>query len=76
MEGEQVGETYRLAKRPSDGEFGQLIGAPRETVNRMFSQWKKEGVISMTPKEIIIHDAQYLRDLCHCEGCPAGVCRI
>ncbi|WP_290780425.1 Crp/Fnr family transcriptional regulator [Exiguobacterium sp. UBA5002] len=76
MEGGQVGETYRLAKRPSDGEFGQLIGAPRETVNRMFSQWKKEGVISMTPKEIIIHDAQYLRDLCHCEGCPAGVCRI
>lgn len=76
MEGEQAGETYRLAKRPSDGEFGQLIGAPRETVNRMFSQWKKEGVISMTAKEIIIHDAQYLRDLCHCEGCPAGVCRI
>lgn len=76
MNGKQVGEDYVLSKRPSDSELGQLIGAPRETVNRMFSQWKKEKVISSTTTKIIVHDAKYLRDLCHCEGCPVGVCRI
>ena len=76
MHGKQVGEDYVISKRPSDSELGQLIGAPRETVNRMFSQWKKDKVISSTTSKIIVHDANYLRDLCHCEGCPVGVCRI
>lgn len=76
MHGKQVGEDYVISKRPSDSELGQLIGAPRETVNRMFSQWKKDKVISSTTTKIIVHDANYLRDLCHCEGCPVGVCRI
>lgn len=76
MHGKQVGQDYVISKRPSDSELGQLIGAPRETVNRMFSQWKKEKVISSTTTKIIVHDANYLRDLCHCEGCPVGVCRI
>lgn len=76
MDGKRVDDDYVISKRPSDTELGQLIGAPRETVNRMFSQWKKDNVISMTTTKIIVHDANYLRDLCHCEGCPVGVCRI
>ncbi|MDW2885665.1 Crp/Fnr family transcriptional regulator [Exiguobacterium artemiae] len=76
MHGKQVANDYVISKRPSDSELGQLIGAPRETVNRMFSQWKKDKVISSTTTKIIVHDANYLRDLCHCEGCPVGVCRI
>ncbi|MGX8178486.1 Crp/Fnr family transcriptional regulator [Exiguobacterium artemiae] len=76
MDGKQVGDGYVISKRPSDSELGQLIGTPRETVNRMLSQWKKDKIISTTTTKIIVHDAKYLRDLCHCEGCPAGICRI
>lgn len=76
MSGKVLGDDVVISNRPSDSELGQLIGAPRETVNRMLSQWKKEGVISNTATKLIIHDMEYLRDLCHCEGCPLGVCRL
>ncbi|WP_214701108.1 MULTISPECIES: Crp/Fnr family transcriptional regulator [unclassified Exiguobacterium] len=76
MHGVEEEDTIVIPRHPSDGELGQLIGAPRETVNRLISQWRKDGVISTTAKSIVIHDVDFLKELCHCEGCPAGICRL
>lgn len=76
MHGVEEEDAIVIPRHPSDGELGQLIGAPRETVNRLISQWRKEGVISTTTKSIILRDVDFLKELCHCEGCPAGICRL
>lgn len=76
MKGVERGENIIIPLRPSDSDLGQLIGAPRETINRMMSQWKKDGVLSTTTSSIVLHDVDALKELCHCEGCPVGVCRL
>lgn len=76
MHGIEEEDTVVIPQHPSDGELGQLIGAPRETVNRMLNQWKKDKVLSTSLNSIIIHDVDFLKELCHCEGCPAGICRL
>ncbi|UTT42364.1 Crp/Fnr family transcriptional regulator [Exiguobacterium aurantiacum] len=76
MHGVEDSEGIVVPKHPSDGELGQLIGAPRETVNRMMNQWRKEGVLTTTPTSMVLHDIDFLKELCYCEGCPAGICRL
>ena len=55
MDGVESAEGIIVPKHPSDGELGQLIGAPRETVNRMMNQWRKEGMLTTTGTEMILH---------------------
>lgn len=57
-------------------ELGNFSGTSRESVNRMLSDLKKRGIISMSEGKIIIHDLQYLRDEIGCEGCPIMYCRL
>ncbi|WP_235193452.1 Crp/Fnr family transcriptional regulator [Exiguobacterium sp. AB2] len=76
MHGVEEDETVVIPRHPSDGELGQLIGAPRETVNRLMSQWRKDGILTTSSNAIAIHDFDFLKELCHCEGCPAGICRL
>ncbi len=76
MDGVESAEGIIVPKHPSDGELGQLIGAPRETVNRMMNQWRKEGMLTTTGTEMILHNIDFLKELCYCEGCPAGICRL
>lgn len=76
MHGVEETEGVTVPRHPSDGELGQLIGAPRETVNRMMNQWRKEGVLTTTPTSMVLHDIDFLKELCYCEGCPAGICRL
>ncbi|WP_114166463.1 Crp/Fnr family transcriptional regulator [Exiguobacterium sp. TNDT2] len=76
MHGVEEPEGVTVPTHPSDGELGQLIGAPRETVNRMMNQWRKEGVITTTSTSMVLHDIDFLKELCYCEGCPAGICRL
>lgn len=76
MHGIEEDDAIVIPRHPSDGELGQLIGAPRETVNRLISQWRKDKILTTTQKSIVIHDIDFLKELCHCEGCPAGICRL
>lgn len=76
MQGVEEEGTIVIPRHPSDSELGQLIGAPRETVNRLMSQWRKDGVLSTHSKSIVIHQVDRLKELCHCEGCPSGICRL
>ncbi|MBB3125616.1 CRP/FNR family transcriptional regulator [Paenibacillus rhizosphaerae] len=62
--------------RINNSEMADMIGATRESVNRMLSDLKKEDVIETADGHIIIKDLHYLRDICHCENCPKEICRM
>ncbi|MFD0710656.1 Crp/Fnr family transcriptional regulator [Paenibacillus sp. GCM10027626] len=57
-------------------EMADMIGATRESVNRMLSDLKKDEVVEFENGHIVIKNVQYLRDVCHCENCPKEVCRM
>lgn len=76
MDGVEIADGVHVPRHPSDGELGQLIGAPRETVNRMMNQWRKEGMLTTDGTSMVLHDIEFLRELCYCEGCPTGICRL
>lgn len=58
-------------------DLANMIGACRESVNRMLNKLKAEGTIRMRTGHLVVHDLQRLRAMCHCDGqCPAEVCVI
>ncbi|MCQ6560013.1 Crp/Fnr family transcriptional regulator [Paenibacillus mendelii] len=57
-------------------EMADMIGATRESVNRMLGDLKKEHVLEIHDGCVIINDINYLRDVCHCENCPKEICRM
>ncbi|WKB36603.1 Crp/Fnr family transcriptional regulator [Terrilactibacillus sp. S3-3] len=71
---EEDGIHYSIELTNSD--LAQLIGATRETVNRMLQAWKKEGAINYRHGTIVIKDLNYIKSICHCEGCPLNMCRL
>ncbi|GKU78850.1 Crp/Fnr family transcriptional regulator [Paenibacillus sp. L3-i20] len=60
----------------NNSEMADMIGATRESVNRMLSDLKKDKVIQVKDGHIIIKDLSYLRNICHCENCPKEICRM
>ncbi|MCR2804055.1 Crp/Fnr family transcriptional regulator [Paenibacillus soyae] len=72
---EKNGKVY-IDLKMNNTEMADMIGATRESVNRMLSDLKKEGVIDNVNGQFVIHDLAYLRDVCHCENCPKEICRM
>ncbi|WP_249862638.1 Crp/Fnr family transcriptional regulator [Paenibacillus konkukensis] len=65
-----------ITKKLTNSELADMIGATRESVNRMLSDLKKLNVISMENNNIVIENIDYLRNICQCENCPKDMCRI
>ncbi|NLP52344.1 Crp/Fnr family transcriptional regulator [Bacillus sp. RO1] len=57
-------------------ELANYCGTSREVVNRMLSELKKNGVVSVDKGRVTIHDLNYLKVEIHCENCPDELCRI
>lgn len=57
-------------------ELANFCGMTREVVNRMLSDLKKDGIISMKDGKIIIHQIPRLKDEINCEECPIYLCKI
>lgn len=53
-----------------------MIGATRESVNRMLSDLRRKDAIEYIGGMILIKDMTMLQDICHCELCPEEICRI
>lgn len=70
------GEHTRIDYRINNTELADMIGATRESVNRMLSDMRKEDAVEFQNGLIIIKDLAYLQDICHCENCPAEICRM
>jgi CRP/FNR family transcriptional regulator, cyclic AMP receptor protein len=74
--GIQNGNTIHIVERFTNSEIASIIGATRETVNRMLAQLKKSKIISYDDGTITILDLEALKKICHCEECPAHICRL
>lgn len=74
--GVKEGEHLLITRKMTHNELAELIGATRETVNRMLSKLKKGGLIDYENGRISILDLQGLKAICHCEECPLEICRL
>ncbi|MCY9667040.1 Crp/Fnr family transcriptional regulator [Paenibacillus alginolyticus] len=70
------GEHTLINYKINHTEMADMIGATRESVNRMLSDMKKEDALEIQNGHIVIKDLTYLRDVCHCENCPKEICRM
>ncbi len=66
----------RIKEKLTNQDLADYIGSARESVNRMLSELKEANVISMQNGHIMLENLNYLKDICHCEDCPASICRI
>lgn len=57
-------------------ELANFCGTSREVVNRLLSDLRKTGIISIDKGTITIHDLEYLRMEIDCENCPVEICRV
>jgi CRP/FNR family transcriptional regulator, cyclic AMP receptor protein len=65
-----------ISVKLTHNELGELIGATRESVNRLISELKNQEVIDVIDGMILVRDLQLLKDLCHCEECQSNICRL
>lgn len=57
-------------------ELANFCGMTREVVNRMLSELKKQGVVSVSEGKLTIHDINKLKTEINCENCPISLCKI
>lgn len=74
--GESRGEDIFIHKKVTHSEISSMIGATRESVNRMLKELRLSGAIDYESGHIVVKDIEQLRDHCQCENCPTQLCRI
>lgn len=74
--GESQAEGILIKKKFTNAELGEIIGATRESVNRMLADLTKKEVVDQDKGFILIRDIDYLKNICNCEDCPLDVCRM
>ncbi|NRD78412.1 Crp/Fnr family transcriptional regulator [Bacillus sp. BRMEA1] len=57
-------------------ELANFCGTSREVVNRLLSELRKEGIISINKGTITIHDLGFLKQEIECEECPVEICKV
>ena len=70
------GSDILITKKLTNSELADMIGATRESVNRMLGDLKKDGIIDQESSHLVIKDLDGLRTICQCENCPSNICRI
>lgn len=66
----------RIDLKMTNSEMAELIGTTRESVNRMLSGLKEDGVIAVSDNRIVIRRMDELRRVCNCPSCPKEICRL
>ncbi|WP_338753545.1 Crp/Fnr family transcriptional regulator [Bacillus sp. FJAT-52991] len=74
--GKQTEEGILIDVTLTNQEIANLCGTSREVVNRMFSELRKQNIISIQKSQLIIHDLDYLKKAIDCENCPIEICQI
>ncbi|NHN33618.1 Crp/Fnr family transcriptional regulator [Paenibacillus agricola] len=74
--GVAVGEEITISKKINNTEMAEMIGATRESVNRMLSDLRKQEAIVVDNGTVTIKSLSFLRDICKCENCPKEICRV
>ncbi|GBF76904.1 hypothetical protein PA598K_05417 [Paenibacillus sp. 598K] len=66
----------RIDKKITNSEMAEMIGATRESVNRILSDLRRSGAITVDNGSVLIKDLKYLQNVCKCENCPKDICRV
>lgn len=74
--GEKVDDGVKLGIKLTNTDLANMIGTTRESVNRLLSSYKDEGIIGYEQGLIVIHDLSRLKSICNCPNCPPEICRI
>lgn len=59
--GDVVGSKIIISMNIYQHELSSMVFASRESVNKQLSQWIKDGLISLSPRQIVIEDRERLR---------------
>lgn len=65
-----------IMKKLTHTELSNMIGATRESVNRLLNDLRKQDIIDYNNDSIVIKDLGRLQEICRCENCPMEICRI
>ncbi|MHC0035629.1 Crp/Fnr family transcriptional regulator [Pseudoneobacillus sp. C159] len=57
-------------------DLANFTGTARESVSRMLSELRKQKIITIERKTIIIHNLDYVKKAIDCENCPVSYCNI
>ena len=74
--GEKQGNNILINKKVTHTDLSNMIGATRESVNRMLSDLRKKDAVEYDGGLIVIKNLAMLQEICHCELCPNEICRI
>ncbi|TBL78229.1 Crp/Fnr family transcriptional regulator [Paenibacillus thalictri] len=69
-------EGIRIKLKLTHVELANMIGATRESVNRMLSSFREEGKLSIDNGYMVIHDLGYFKNIVKCPDCPPEICRF
>jgi CRP-like cAMP-binding protein len=61
--GDVVGSKIEIAMNISQHELANMVCVSRESVNKQLSLWVKEGLISLSPRLIVIEDSDRLHEI-------------
>jgi CRP-like cAMP-binding protein len=74
--GIKTNKGYLIEVPLTNQELANFCGTSREVVNRLLSDLRKTGVISIDKGSITVHDLDYLKREIDCEECPLEICKI
>lgn len=64
--GVKCAEGMLIAIELTNKEYADFIGTSRESVNRQLNAWKKEGIIDIVDKQVVIKRIEKLYSICEC----------
>jgi len=65
-----------ITRRFTNIELAKLIGATRETVNRLLTGFKQKSLIHYSYGKIEVLNIEGLKEMNQCENCPLEICRL
>jgi CRP-like cAMP-binding protein len=74
--GTEAEKGVRINIHLTNTDLANMVGTTRESVNRLLSTYKEDGVLSYERGQIVIHDVDYFKKIVCCPNCPAEICRI
>ncbi|MCD1258588.1 Crp/Fnr family transcriptional regulator [Paenibacillus athensensis] len=72
-------EGIRITMKLTHTELAEFIGATRESVNRMLSDLKADGIVEIEGGCLLVKSLNQLKSICQCPSfpaCPREICRI
>ncbi|WP_373894850.1 Crp/Fnr family transcriptional regulator [Virgibacillus natechei] len=66
----------KISNKFTNTDLAELIGATRETVNRILAAFRQDDLIQYRKGRIEILDMAGLKEVNQCEECPVEICRL